>query len=75
MPTTAHHTSSTDDLENRSMVLPNADPQIVSALSAQTTALKRYLAQIHELTLNETTEAIEAFFDFTMSNEPHSKVA
>ena len=29
MPTTAHHTSSTDDLENRSMVLPNADPQIV----------------------------------------------
>ena len=57
------------------MVFPNADPQFVSALSAQTNALKRSLAQIHELSLNETSEAVEAFFDFTMSSEPHSKVA
>jgi len=57
------------------MVFPKADQQIVSAHSAQTKALKHYHAEIHELILNETSEAIEAFFDFTMSNEPHSKVA
>lgn len=57
------------------VVFPNADPQIVSALSSQGKALTRYLAQIHELTLSETTETVEAFFSFQSMERPKSEVA
>lgn len=58
-----------------SAIFPNADPQVVSALSSHAKALTRYLAQIHELTLTETAEAIEAFFGFQATTQQEADVA
>ncbi|MBT8413557.1 MAG: hypothetical protein KJO30_04430 [Boseongicola sp.] len=57
------------------MVFPNADPQVVSALSNHAKALTRYLAQIHELTITETVETVEAFFGFETAEPLQSDVA
>lgn len=56
-------------------IFPHADPQVVSALSSHAKALTRYLAQIHELTITETTETVEAFFGYSSPQKPQSDVA
>lgn len=56
-------------------IFPHADPQVVTALSSHAKALMRYLAQIHDLTIAETTETVEAFFGFHAPQTPQSEVA
>ncbi len=62
-------------LENITRVFPRADLQIVLALAAQSQALPRYLAQIHEITLREAAETIEVFFDLSPTLAPSAVVA
>lgn len=41
---------------------PNADAHVLDALATHTQAMTHYLAQVHDLTLAEINETIEAFF-------------
>jgi len=70
------HTQTTQSQPDRlAAVFPNADVQVVSALSSLPQTLTRYLSQIHELTRYETAEAIEVFFDFRPSIVQQSDAA
>lgn len=62
-------------LEKIIRFFPKADPQIVSALSAHTQTLTRYLSQIHDLTPKETSETIDIFFLGTGNTAHHARVA
>lgn len=54
----AHGTDMITKLQN---VFPQSDGAVLTALLSQGDAVARYIAQIHELTLAEAIEAIEAF--------------
>jgi hypothetical protein len=56
-------------------IFAHADPQVVAALSGHAKALMRYLAQIHDLTIAETTETVEAFFGIHAPQTPQAEVA
>ena len=54
----ARETSAVSRVAN---LFPNADPRIVSALASQADALRRYIAQVNQLTWAEVDELLNAF--------------
>ena len=51
----------TEIIKKLQSIFPQSDGTVLSALLEQGDAVARYVAQLHDLTLAEAVEAIEAF--------------